>query len=159
MFDSAAGGAIASCPELLTDIRWEAIGIEMSGYGGNRRSNWSGVFPGYGRIWIDRDGPSNILALTNRSVREDTRVIYDPHSGFVITLPGGNWRFRRGNFGRQYLDENDFQHNDLDHARVDGYNAHGMLQDANPGHDIPPRRWGPFHEGEDGRTMEGFRYF
>ena len=131
----------------------------MGGYGGNQSTNWSGMFPGYGRIWIDRDGPSNILALTDQSVREDTRVIYDPHSGFVITLPGGNWRFRRGNFGRQYLDENDFQHNNLDHDRVDHFNAYRMLEDAIPGHDIPPRRCGPFRDGEDGRTMERFRYF
>jgi hypothetical protein len=53
VFDSAAGGTVASCPELLTDIRWEAIGIVMGGYGGNRSTNWSGIFPGYGRIWID----------------------------------------------------------------------------------------------------------
>ena len=72
VFDSAAGGAVVFCPELLTEIRLEAIGIVMRGYGGNRSTNWSGVFPGYGRVWIDQDGPPNILALTNRVVIGET---------------------------------------------------------------------------------------
>ena len=131
----------------------------MGGYGGNRSTNWSGIFPGYGRIWLDRGGPANILALTDRSVREETRVSYNAHNGFVVSTPGGIWRYRRGNFGRQYLDENDFDYHDIQHDRVDHHNAHRMLEENIPGHFLPPRRYGPFQDGQDGRTMEGFRYF
>ena len=99
-----------------------------------------------------------ILALTDRGVREETQVIYDPPNGFVVTKPGGIWRFRRGNFGRQYLDENNFQHNDLDHASVNHHNADRMLREAIPGHDLPRQRWGLFCDGEDERAMESFRF-
>ena len=38
VFDSTAGGVYSS-NELLMNIRWEAVGILLGGYGGNRRSN------------------------------------------------------------------------------------------------------------------------
>ena len=116
------------------------------------------MFPGYERIWIDRYGPPNVLALTDRGVRKETQVIYDTHNAFVVTTPGRIWRCRRGNFGRQYLDKNDFQYNDLDHAGVNHLNAQRMLEDAIPGHNVPLRRWGSFQDGEDGQAMELFWY-
>ena len=38
VFDSTAGG-VCSSNELLMNIRWEAVGIVLGGYGGNQRSN------------------------------------------------------------------------------------------------------------------------
>ena len=130
----------------------------MGRYGGNRSTNCSVIFPGYGRIWIDQDGPPSVLALTDRRVREETRVIYDPRNGFVVTTPGGIWRFRRGNFGWQYLDQNNLHYNDLDHAGADHHNTDYMLRESIPGHDLPPRRWGLFHDREDGQAGESFWY-
>ena len=46
VFDSATGRGICSSANLLIDIWWEAVGIVLVGYGGNQRTNWSGVFPG-----------------------------------------------------------------------------------------------------------------
>ena len=34
-----------------------------------------------------------------------------------------------------------------------------MLEELIPGHDVPQQCWGPFHDGEDGQTMEEFRCF
>ena len=50
VFGSAAGEVVCSSAKLQLDIRWEAVGIVLGRYGGNQRTNWSGVFLGYGQV-------------------------------------------------------------------------------------------------------------
>ena len=99
----------------------------------------------------------NILSLSDVSLREETRVIYEPHSGFLVTMPGGVWRFRRSHFGQQYLDAWDFQHFDIAHGRVDHHNSNCMLRELIPGYDLAPR-WGVWPQGEHGQEMESSCY-
>ena len=64
--------------------------------------------------------------------------MYDPHNGFVVTTPGGVWRFRRGNFSQQYPDAHNFQYFDTTHDRVDHHNANRMLWEVIPGYELCP---------------------
>ena len=50
VFDSVVGWAVCSSAKLLMDIRWEAVGMFLGRYGGNRRKDSPGVLPGYGRV-------------------------------------------------------------------------------------------------------------
>ena len=96
------------------------------------------MFPGYGQVWFDQGGTHNILSLSDTSLRKETQVIYAPHNGFVVTTTGGDWRIRRGNFGWQFLEAQNFQHFDIIHNRFDYHNANRMLREMMSGYDLAP---------------------
>ena len=76
---------------LLVDIQLESTGIVLGMHGGTQRTNWSGEFPGHGCVWLDQDGPTNILPLSEISLREETQVTHDSLTGdgFVVTIASG----------------------------------------------------------------------
>ena len=73
------------------------------------------------------------MSLNDLSLREENRVTYDPQNRFVVTTPGGVWRFRRGSFGLQYVDARDLHHFVVAYGRVDYHNIDRMLWKVIPG--------------------------
>ena len=87
VLDMAAGVAVFSSANLLVDILLESAGIVLGGYRETWMTNWSGVFPGYERVWLDRSGHTNILSLSEVSLREETQANHDLLTGDGLWSP------------------------------------------------------------------------
>jgi hypothetical protein len=91
--------------DLLRNIRNLSCHLDVHCNAGTRRIHTVGDLPGYGTVWYDPDGISNILSMSR--VIQKYRVSFDSEQGntFFVTKPDGTtFEFIQSGAGLYYLD-------------------------------------------------------
>jgi hypothetical protein len=89
----------------LRNIREIPYHLDLNCNAGTRRTNTVGDLPGYGTVWYDPGGISNILSMSRASKKH--RVSFDSEQGntFLVTKPDGtNFEFIQSDAGFYYID-------------------------------------------------------
>jgi hypothetical protein len=79
--------------------------VTVASNDGTTRTNWKGIFPGFGEVWYDLQAITNILSL--KAVQEKYRIHYDSEMGntFVVDMgPNSMTKFYQSTEGLYYYD-------------------------------------------------------
>ena len=105
LLDNQANLAVFFNENLLTRVWQVGTTMRINSDGGVSETNWKGWFPGYGEVWLHRDGIANILPLCE--VKKLFRVTYDSENGDMFTVHkdnGSSRKFTTGDIGLYFWD-------------------------------------------------------
>jgi hypothetical protein len=92
-------------PDLLCNLREVPCHLDVHCNAGSRHTNIVGDLPGYGTVWLDEGGISNILSLSRVSQRYHVSYDSEQNNSFLVTKPDGNtFEFKQSDSGLFYLD-------------------------------------------------------
>jgi hypothetical protein len=92
-------------PKLLKNIHEDHRQDTMASNGVTARTNWKGMFPGFGDAWYDPQAITNILSL--KAVQEKYQIQYDRKMGntFVVDMGSNSMmKFYQSPEGLYYYD-------------------------------------------------------
>jgi hypothetical protein len=106
LLDNQSTLDVFSNPSLLENIRSELGSMTIHCNAGTTKTNLVGDLPGYGQVWYNPNGISNILSLL-RVTRSGYQVTFDSAkgNGFILLKPDGSCvEFEQSDQGLYYID-------------------------------------------------------